>query len=150
MKTIIFAFFMLSLTGCQTFKDSWDHQYNDDREDDLSGEWFREPGEQITDTTQYRIYVTATIAGESTIYAKKDVVLREEGGFIWLLPQNKTFVIEFYCDWKNSSPIHKVYFATKHWSHTINFGLHTKGSASGRDSIKTYLNNVFEFGLLNY
>ncbi len=144
---LIVVFFILSITGCQTIKDNWDHQYNDDREDDMSGEWFREPSGN--DTALYRIVVEVKELNGKGSYSK-DVSTNQAGAWAWILPKDKIYLVEFNCTWKNSSPIHTIFFQTNDWGQTINFGLHSSGNTSGKDTINTTRNNVFEFGIREF
>jgi len=135
------------LTGCsgfwQTVKDNYEHQYNDNREDDASGEWFadRLP---MNDTAQYVIILTCKLRNRTIT---KQVTLHDTASAVFNIKAEdaiQPIPITVICQWRHAKIYHKMFIKISNWAYTINFGTNENGETRIEDKIRIPKTNSYK------
>lgn len=147
MKTFrLIMLLFIFIAGCQTFKDAWDHQYNDDRADDESGEWFRDA--VPNDTAKYLMSVQLRNSANKLIYSKYIIVKDTVSAYYNVNQPDSVLTLTLDCKWVNSKIYKVMYFELNNWKYTINLAESDKLLLTTPIAVKR--NSLFQFGVSNF
>jgi hypothetical protein len=147
--TFISIVLIVMAAGCQTFKDHWDHQFNDDREDDMSGEWFgSHNGPERGDTTYYRIFLQVRDSTGVVIYSKDIQSFGDTLLSRYFLDEG-LYTLSIYSNWYHAMPVHKIIAGTDRWEYHINFGSKETGEVKKEIELRSQA-EYLKFGITDF